>query len=159
MTDNWIGITFGTGFILMGILFLSLTILNIYFNRKTNNWKSLKGKIIDSRFTKTIEQYSIDLDFASSTEIKYKNNIKFEYKIDEYTYVSEKIFYLEFNNWLASNKFKKRLAKLYIKDKKVWVFLNPKDNNKGFLVEKAPISTVLFYAILSLSGGLFLILS
>ncbi|MET2984201.1 DUF3592 domain-containing protein [Aureibaculum conchae] len=156
MSNNLFELTIGAVLILTGIIFLYLLFLSIYINYKINTWNSINGKILVSNLSKKVKRYSIDLDdYGDSTEIAYTNKVIFEFEIENCTYVSDRLYYLNFNKWFLTNKFKKSLAEKYIIGKEVKVYYNPKEIEKAFLVQKTPITILLSYSLLSILGGLF----
>ena len=156
MSENLIGLMIGIVFLIVGMLFLTFTVLNIYFNEKVENWNILNGEILTSKLTKKVNEYSMDLDiYSNSTEVNYNQIVKFKYQFENHSFHSNKIFYLEFNNWFYSNKMKKKIAETYANNKTVRIFLNPKESQKAFLIQKAPIDKLIIYTILSLISSVY----
>ncbi|MBG7612420.1 DUF3592 domain-containing protein [Polaribacter sp. BAL334] len=154
-----IGLIFGLLFILLGLIFLTLTLINLYFNDKIKDWQSLNAKVLKSSLTEKKEEFNIDTDiYSSSTRITYEQKIEFEYDYDGEKYKSDKIYYLEFNEWFLTNNQKKELSKNYYKDKRINIYLNPKDKCKAFLIDEFPINKLIIYMTITFIAGLFFLL-
>ena len=149
----------GIIFIIAGLVFSTFMILNFFYNEKTVAWNTSTGEILISKLSKKVTRNSIDLDeFGPSTEITYNQNIKFKYKVDNINYTSNKIYYLDYNNWFTTKKMKKKLDKIYKQGSIVTVHMNNNEVEKAFLIEKAPIMSLLIYALICCLIGLFFLL-
>ncbi|MDV7188592.1 DUF3592 domain-containing protein [Lutibacter sp. TH_r2] len=154
-----IGLIFGLLFILLGLFFLALILINLYYNDKAKDWQSLHGKVLKSSLIETVEEYNIDTDIYSSSSVKkYEQKIEFKYDYDGEKYISDKIYYLGFNEWFLTNNQKKELYKNYYKEKLINIYLNPKDKDNAFLIDEFPINKLIIYMIISFIAGLFFLL-
>ncbi len=159
MEGNLFGFIIGIIFIIAGLVFSTFIILNFLHNEKAVGWSTSKGEILISNLSKKVTRHSIGLDeFGPSTEVTYDQNIKFKYEVDNITYTSTKIYYLDYNNWFTTKKMKKNLDKIYKQGKIVTVYMNSNEVEKAFLIEKAPVTSILIYSLLCFLIGLFFLL-
>ncbi len=156
MTESLFEFVLGIIFMVSGLVFIILVSINLYYNEKTKNWNFLKGKILNSNLVKKETNYSLDIDeYGPSTEVTYNQIIDFEYEFEDNRYSSNKLYYLNFNNWFTSNKMKKSLDKKYEKGEIVDIYLNRNEPGNAFLIDKAPINLKLIYAVICFSLGVF----
>jgi len=149
----------GLIFILISLFFFIISLVISYFNEKVKGYKNIKGKILESSLIKVEDSYAVDTDIYNSTSgTKYKSNIKYEYVINNESYISDRIYSSNLNNMFSTSRTSKKLIEKYYKNKTVDVYLNPDNNNDTFLIKKIPVNYKLFLFIVFLLTGIFIIL-
>lgn len=121
-------------------------------SRKSMNWPSVTGKVLETRL---IESTNIDSDGDSSTI--YRPYIRYEYEVDDVTYTNDKIDLGMVVSTSGTKKAQEILSRFSL-GSSVLVYVNPNDPADSVLEQKASTSGLLVIGIAMLVTGLCLVL-
>lgn len=139
-------------FIGVGIYLILRSRTGTQKSRRSMNWPSLTGKVLEARL---IESTSIDSDGDSSTT--YRPYIRYEYEVDDVTYTNDKIDLGMVVSTSGTKKAQEILSRFSL-GSSVLVYVNPNDPTDSVLEQKASTSGLLVIGIAMLVTGLCLVL-
>ncbi len=159
MSLSYFHLIVGWLLILLGLIFISLVILNAYYYKEIENWNVVKGTVLQTKLTKKVVRFGGLDDFGMSTDISYSISISYQYEFDGQQYTSKKIFYYDFNRWFMFNKAKINLNNSYKTGQAVDVYVSSKKPESGFLIRKAPWVLMLTYAVICIIFGIIFLVN
>lgn len=149
---------FMIAFLMIGLVFVIITIFFNSLNKKTKFWKRYSGEIIKSELKEKEYIYSYDIDeYNSSKEVSYKLHVVYRYIVGNVEYQSDKVYASKINNYFLTKSDINKLKKKYFKDKKIDVYVNPKDRSDSILINQIQLfdKILLFFLFIFLAIVVF----